>query len=202
MEVTQTELTKLNDLFASGLILEEEYNRRRQELSTTDEQKVPKNNNEGTKSTNTDVQPPAPIAQNNKPQTASFASYIYKVLQQVHPSMGISNKAMSIVNSFVNDIFDRVASEAGRLARYNKKHTITSREIQTAVRLIFPGELAKHAVSEGTKAVTKYSSATNPSVAPKTNEDGEVSEGSASSGDDDEEGQAEPWKTEGDEQDD
>jgi hypothetical protein len=66
MEVTQTELTKLNDLFASGLILEEEYNRRRQELSTTDEQKVPKNNNEGTKSTNTDVQPPAPIAQNNK----------------------------------------------------------------------------------------------------------------------------------------
>jgi uncharacterized membrane protein len=37
--------------------------------------------------------------------------------------------------------------------------------------------------------------------APKTNEDGEVSEGSASS-EDDEEGQAEPWKTEGDEQDD
>merc|ERR1719378_1545865 len=33
---------------------------------------------------------------------------------------------------------------------------ITSRDIQTAVRLILPGELAKHAVSEGTKAVTKY----------------------------------------------
>jgi histone H2B len=26
------------------------------------------------------------------------------------------------------------------------------------VRLILPGELAKHAVSEGTKAVTKYTS--------------------------------------------
>src|SRR5689334_10690747 len=38
------------------------------------------------------------------------------------------------------------------------KHTISSREIQTAVRLILPGELAKHAVSEGTKAVTKYNS--------------------------------------------
>jgi hypothetical protein len=34
----------------------------------------------------------------------------------------------------------------------------TSREIQTAVRLLLPGELAKHAVSEGTKAVTKYTS--------------------------------------------
>ncbi|CAB3377647.1 Hypothetical predicted protein [Cloeon dipterum] len=35
---------------------------------------------------------------------------------------------------------------------------ITSREIQTTVRLLLPGELAKHAVSEGTKAVTKYTS--------------------------------------------
>ncbi len=65
---------------------------------------------------------------------------------------------MSIMNSFVNDTFDRLATEAVRLARYNKKATLTSREIQTAVRLLLPGELAKHAVSEGTKAVTKYTS--------------------------------------------
>lgn len=84
---------------------------------------------------------------------------------------------MSILNSFVNDIFERVATEASKLAAYNKKSTISSREIQTSyvihflsshnitdnchrVRLILPGELAKHAVSEGTKAVTKYSSST------------------------------------------
>jgi histone H2B len=64
---------------------------------------------------------------------------------------------MSILNSFVNDIFERVAGEASKLASYNKKSTISSREIQTAVRLILPGELAKHAVSEGTKAVTSIS---------------------------------------------
>ncbi|KAA0186718.1 Histone H2B [Fasciolopsis buskii] len=88
----------------------------------------------------------------------SYAIYIYKVLRQVHPDTGISSKAMSIMNSFVNDIFERIAAEASRLAQYNKKSTITSREIQTAVRLLLPGELAKHAVSEGTKAVTKYTS--------------------------------------------
>lgn len=88
----------------------------------------------------------------------SYASYIYKVLKQVHPDTGISRKAMIIMDNFINDIFDRIATEAGRLARYNKRHTITSREVQTAVRLILPGELAKHAVSEGTKAVTKYTS--------------------------------------------
>ncbi len=59
----------------------------------------------------------------------------------------------------MNDIFDRVVTEAGKLSRYNKKATLSSREIQTAVRLVLPGELAKHAVSEGTKAVTKFTSA-------------------------------------------
>ncbi|TRZ10705.1 hypothetical protein HGM15179_016403 [Zosterops borbonicus] len=87
----------------------------------------------------------------------SYSIYVYKVLKQVHPDTGISSKAMSIMNSFVNDIFERIAGEASRLAHYNKRSTITSREIQTAVRLLLPGELAKHAVSEGTKAVTNYS---------------------------------------------
>ena len=93
-----------------------------------------------------------------KKRKESYAIYIYKVLKQVHPDTGVSSKAMSIMNSFVNDIFERIAAEASRLAHYNKRSTITSREIQTAVRLLLPGELAKHAVSEGTKAVTKYTS--------------------------------------------
>jgi histone H3/H4 len=91
-------------------------------------------------------------------RTESYASYIYKVLKQVHPDTGISKTAMSIMNSFINDIFERIAGESGRLVRYNKKATLSSREIQTAIRLLLPGELAKHAVSEGTKAVTKYTS--------------------------------------------
>lgn len=93
-----------------------------------------------------------------KKRKESYSTYIYKVLKQVHPDTGVSSKAMSIMNSFVNDIFERIAAEASRLAHYNKRQTITSREIQTAVRLLLPGELAKHAVSEGTKAVTKYTS--------------------------------------------
>ncbi|KAM9076597.1 LOW QUALITY PROTEIN: histone H2B type 1-A-like [Megaptera novaeangliae] len=87
----------------------------------------------------------------------SYSLYIYKVLKQVHPDTGISSKAMSVMNSFVKDMFERIAGEASRLAHYNKRSTVTSREIQTAVRLLLPGELAKHAVCEGSKAVTKYS---------------------------------------------
>ncbi|KAI9638471.1 histone-fold-containing protein [Dioszegia hungarica] len=94
----------------------------------------------------------------SKKRVESYSSYIYKVLKQVHPDTGISNKAMAILNSFVSDIFERIASEASKLASYNHRSTISSREIQTSVRLILPGELSKHAISEGTKAVTKFSS--------------------------------------------
>ncbi|GAA6015115.1 hypothetical protein JCM11491_001670 [Sporobolomyces phaffii] len=105
----------------------------------------------------------APAAEGDKKKKKrvrkeTYSSYIYKVLKQVHPDTGISNKAMLILNSFVNDIFERIAGEASKLASYNKKSTISSREIQTSVRLILPGELSKHAISEGTKAVTKFSS--------------------------------------------
>jgi histone H2B len=122
-----------------------------------------------------------------KTRKETYSSYIYKVLKQVHPDTGISNRAMSILNSFVNgkrfrsrviptcffpnfetdlsfsDIFERVATEASKLAAYNKKSTISSREIQTSVRLILPGELAKHAVSEGTKVHPTQSKVTNNS---------------------------------------
>lgn len=90
----------------------------------------------------------------------TFGSYIYKVLKQVHPDTSISTRAMLIMNSFMIDVLERLATEASRVVQLNKRSTITSREIQTAVRLLLPGELAKHAVSEGTKAVTKYTSTT------------------------------------------
>jgi histone H2B len=102
--------------------------------------------------------PKAGEGKRKKRRKESYAIYIYKVLKQVHPDTGVSSKAMSIMNSFVNDIFERIAGEASKLATHNGRSTISSREIQTSVRLLLPGELAKHAVSEGTKAVTKYTS--------------------------------------------
>lgn len=93
-----------------------------------------------------------------KTRVYSYRSYAYKVLKQVHPNVGVTKRSMSVMNSFIADIFDRLTSEATRLASYTKKKTLSSREIQTAVRLVLSGELAKHAVSQGTKAVTYFTS--------------------------------------------
>lgn len=100
---------------------------------------------------------PPPTLHRRPRRTESWSSYIYRVLKQVHPDLGITTKGMSVMNSFLNDLFDRLAHEASTLAAMNNKATIGSREMQTAVRLVLPGELAKHAVSEGTKAYAKYS---------------------------------------------
>ena len=94
----------------------------------------------------------------SKKRSETFSLYIFRVLRQVHPDIGISKRSMSIMNSFISDVFEKVCLEGSKLVRYDRKRTFSSREVQTAVRLLLPGELAKHAVSEGTKAVTKFTS--------------------------------------------
>ena len=61
--------------------------------------------------------------------------------------------------SFLNDIYEKISKAASDCVRYANKKTLDARSLQSAIRLILPGELAKHAVSEGTKAVTKYTAA-------------------------------------------
>lgn len=87
-----------------------------------------------------------------------YKRYLFKVMKQVHPEMGISGKAMTIINNLMVDMFERIAEEAARLQKYTGRRTLSSREIQGAVKLVLPGELGKHAVAEGTKAVTNYMS--------------------------------------------
>ncbi|XP_041052574.1 histone H2B type 1-A-like [Carcharodon carcharias] len=97
-----------------------------------------------------------PPKKQTKSLKQSYSTYLYQVLIQVHSSTRISSKATSDMNSFVVSIFKYIASEASHLIHYNKHHTISAREIQSAVRLMLPGDLAKYSISEGTNAVTKY----------------------------------------------
>jgi len=94
-----------------------------------------------------------------KTRHESFSIYIYKVLKQIHSDTGISKKSMQIMNSFINDAFDKIAMEASKLVRINKRHTLSAREVQSAVKLLLPGELAKHAIVEGCKALNKINTA-------------------------------------------
>jgi histone H2B len=89
--------------------------------------------------------------------SANFHIYLFRILKQVHPDHGISKNAMSVMNSLLLDLLERISREAGALARANNVATLSSREIQCATRNVLRGELAKHAISEGVKAKTKAS---------------------------------------------
>ncbi|EZG57856.1 histone H2B [Gregarina niphandrodes] len=90
------------------------------------------------------------------PNAETYTSYIFKVLKQVRPNVKITKRAMSIMNSFVADTFERIASQAATLCNSSKKETLSSHEVHTAVRLVLPGDLAKYAVMEGASAVRTY----------------------------------------------
>lgn len=92
-------------------------------------------------------------------EDVNFNTYIYRVLKQVHPESGMSGDGLAELNNMIRITEHRVVDSVNLLMQNSGgKKTISSREIQSAVRLTFPGELAKHSVSEATKAVTKYNS--------------------------------------------
>ncbi|XP_007468259.1 PREDICTED: histone H2B type W-T-like [Lipotes vexillifer] len=86
----------------------------------------------------------------------SFAAYFPRVLKQVHEGLSLSQEAVNVMDSFVKDIFEQTANEAARLVRSSKRSTLSSREIQTSVRLLLPGDMGKHAVSNASKAVIRH----------------------------------------------
>lgn len=95
-------------------------------------------------------------------ENVDFGTFIYRVLRQVHPESGMSGDGLSSLNNLIRVVLRKIMENVNRLMVSGKRKTISSREIQSAVRLSLPGELAKHAVNEGTKAVTKYNSSEGP----------------------------------------
>ncbi|XP_058755044.1 uncharacterized protein LOC131628199 [Vicia villosa] len=131
------------------------------ENKNTDQQNTPKEEEQQNRNINIKNKTKKVNNSNNgkkkrKKSVEGYQRYVYKVLKQVHPEMGVSSKCMVILNNFMNDMFERLACEASRLKDYTGNMTLSSREIQGAVKLVLPGELGKHAVAEGIKAVNNY----------------------------------------------
>jgi histone H2B len=86
----------------------------------------------------------------------TYASYIHRVMKQVHPDLQISSKAIMATNALIDALLEDLTKNGVKVAVASKKGTLSARHVQSAVKLVFPDELAKHATSEGTKAVTKF----------------------------------------------
>ena len=91
----------------------------------------------------------------------AFQLYIFRVMKQIKPELAISKKAISQINQIVGDMFEEIMTEARKLTIFNKKQTLSSKEVETATKLLFPGELGKLAISQGRMAMAKFSEHSN-----------------------------------------
>ncbi|MES1919336.1 hypothetical protein MHBO_001186 [Bonamia ostreae] len=97
----------------------------------------------------------------NKHHERNFGNAVYKVLKEIHQDIGISRESMMIMNSLVLHNMDKVLTEASLLLKKENKRLLSFGDIQSAVKLVLPGELAKHAMNEGLKAVNKFKTSRN-----------------------------------------
>lgn len=93
----------------------------------------------------------------------SFQLYMKKIVKQVHPTLSIDTDALDNLNAFINLFIKKIVFESIKLQNsdasvsprgsLSTRKTMDARTIQHAVKSIIPGELSKHAVSEGLKAI-------------------------------------------------
>ncbi|XP_051028420.1 histone H2B variant L1-like [Acomys russatus] len=86
----------------------------------------------------------------------NYSLYINRVLKEVVPKRGISSPTVDVVNILINDISERIATEACQMMYNRKRCTLTPGDIQQAVQLLLPKKLAKFAVTFGTEAVHRF----------------------------------------------
>ncbi|KAG6547261.1 hypothetical protein Mapa_011197 [Marchantia paleacea] len=70
----------------------------------------------------------------------------------------ISSEAARVMNTLMDDVFQKLVFEVAKMARYNKNATLTARELETAVKLILPSDLASYAIGEGSRALQRFHS--------------------------------------------
>jgi len=103
------------------------------------------------------------VRKKEKGTRKSYAHYIHRVLKTVHPHQpaggkkwNLSIKAMAILDCLSSDLCERLTTESILLTKRQNKRTLSSFEVKSATALVLPGELAKHAMGDGAKAVANF----------------------------------------------
>ena len=88
----------------------------------------------------------------------SYSVYLTRVLKEIHPDLGINEKAMNIMDSFVKGLYEQLAIEASRVAKNLRRKSLSYREIEASIRVVLPEGLAKRAMDKGNLAVATLNS--------------------------------------------
>jgi histone H2A len=90
----------------------------------------------------------------HKPLT--FNTYIHQTLKGVHPDTNIAKSTSMQLDVFMKIFSARLASVAIQVAHGAGRHTVSVKDVETAVNIVLPGELCKNALTHGDKALEAY----------------------------------------------
>ena len=72
----------------------------------------------------------------------NFATYIRRILKQVHPDTSITSKGSAVLNDMTNELGKKIANIAvhttSRVLNGQERMTVTSRNVQSSVRVGLP----------------------------------------------------------------
>ncbi|KEH29264.1 putative transcription factor Hap3/NF-YB family [Medicago truncatula] len=72
-----------------------------------------------------------------------FNEYIYKVLEQEHPDIAIFVGAMDMMNIMISNVMMKLIHESSNVTSSKKLTMMTAKEMNAAVKGVFPEEMAK-----------------------------------------------------------
>lgn len=96
-----------------------------------------------------------------------YEIYIHRLLKATVEDISISRDAMSILNTFCEDMFTRISKEAAQLVKYNQTSTLGMNEVRSGAKLVVPHELADFAIADANKAMMKYNESKMTGRAPE-----------------------------------
>jgi histone H2B len=87
--------------------------------------------------------------------SARWTNKIYLLLKAEYPDKSVNKKTVGILNNMVDELINRIMSEASSMARRNKRVILSTREIKAACRLVLPPTLASGAIEYANQALLK-----------------------------------------------
>lgn len=76
-----------------------------------------------------------------KKKARFFEIYILRVLKKLSPESGITSNARQQLNSFICTVAKKLSENATKLTIITEKKTISEKEVESATKLLFSGEL-------------------------------------------------------------
>jgi histone H2B len=89
----------------------------------------------------------------------SFKTYIRRVFKEVVSEKSFASDIFPVVDEIIKDMIKKIAKDCATLCGFRRVRTISSSHVQTWLYLNLEGELLNHAISEGTRHITKFVSA-------------------------------------------